>query len=382
MIEPKNIKYGYEKLLTKSMFLKGVQCSKLFWHYCNEKKLFEDESITSQAFDQGKMAGDYAKKLFANGIEIDWNNGFDNGLHNSAESLKLDKPLFEPGFIFNQLFCRNDILLPVSKNRKTEKSHKADKSGDYVFDIIEVKSSTNVNEIHIFDIAFQKYCCEGAGLKIRKCFVMHINNKYERSGELDLDALFIKKDVTKEVDEIQQATEKLIIELLDMLIQKNAPKIKTGEQCFAPYQCPLFSEVCNEYAGTDYSIFQLRKSKKKAQEFANQGILELADIPDSVKLNKTHKIQVMTARSGKPHIDGKAISKFLKQLEYPLYILDFETFSTAVPLFDKLKPYMQVTFQYSLHIVNKLDKIRRILNILLQATATRVLKYWIHYMSI
>ncbi len=31
--------------------------------------------------------------------------------------------------------------------------------------------------------------------------------------------------------------------------------------------------------------------------------------------------------------------------------MDFETFATAIPVFDKSKPYQQLVFQYSLHIL-------------------------------
>ncbi len=33
--------------------------------------------------------------------------------------------------------------------------------------------------------------------------------------------------------------------------------------------------------------------------------------------------------------------------------MDFETFSTAIPLFDGTRPYQQIPFQYSLHVVEK-----------------------------
>jgi hypothetical protein len=55
------------------------------------------------------------------------------------------------------------------------------------------------------------------------------------------------------------------------------------------------------------------------------------------------------ALTGQPHIDCKALASFLKRLKYPVGYLDFETFNTAIPLFDGLRPYQQVPFQFSLH---------------------------------
>ena len=43
------------------------------------------------------------------------------------------------------------------------------------------------------------------------------------------------------------------------------------------------------------------------------------------------------------------LREFLDTLRYPLYFLDFETFSESVPPYDGLRPFQQVPFQYSLH---------------------------------
>lgn len=55
----------------------------------------------------------------------------------------------------------------------------------------------------------------------------------------------------------------------------------------------------------------------------------------------------------RPYIEKDAIKQFLRELEYPLYYLDFETFNTAIPLFDGVRPYQQIPFQFSLHKVDE-----------------------------
>ncbi len=50
------------------------------------------------------------------------------------------------------------------------------------------------------------------------------------------------------------------------------------------------------------------------------------------------------------HIDKEAIKAFLDTLKYPIYHLDFETFQQAIPQWKGIKPFMQIPFQYSLHI--------------------------------
>jgi len=84
-----------------------------------------------------------------------------------------------------------------------------------------------------------------------------------------------------------------------------------------------------------------------------QGIYAIRDIPDDFSLNGKQKIQKDCEISGKPHINKAAIKQFLNTLQYPLYYLDFETFSTAIPFFEGTRPYQQIPFQFSLHVVEK-----------------------------
>jgi hypothetical protein len=51
-----------------------------------------------------------------------------------------------------------------------------------------------------------------------------------------------------------------------------------------------------------------------------------------------------------PYIDRESVREFLSSLKYPLYYLDFETISPAVPLFDGTRPYQKIPFQFSLHV--------------------------------
>ncbi|MDP4012910.1 MAG: DUF2779 domain-containing protein, partial [Candidatus Nanoarchaeia archaeon] len=84
-----------------------------------------------------------------------------------------------------------------------------------------------------------------------------------------------------------------------------------------------------------------------------EGVYSLKDIPEDFKLTEKQEIQRECAVKNKPFVHKEKLKHFLKTLKYPLSFLDFETFSTAVPKFDGLKPYSQVCFQYSLHLIDK-----------------------------
>ena len=104
-----------DAFLSKSKYLNGLQCQKLLWYYYNEKESIPQmDSETQQKFDFGHSVGEYAKKLYPNGIEIEWNMDYKEVIENSKKALKKRLPIFEAGFLYNNAYSRADILNPVN----------------------------------------------------------------------------------------------------------------------------------------------------------------------------------------------------------------------------------------------------------------------------
>ncbi len=99
------------------------------------------------------------------------------------------------------------------------------------------------------------------------------------------------------------------------------------------------------------NVFTLYYSGKKSFELYDRGIVSIKDIPGDYKLSDKQAIQKQSLVTGEIHTDKEAIKGFLVSLEYPLYYMDFETISPAVPLFDGTRPYQQIPFQFSVHVV-------------------------------
>lgn len=128
--------------LSKSKYLSGLKCHKLFWYYFNAKdEIPEIDAGTQAIFDQGHLVGEYAKKLFPGGIEVA------KGIveHHSVveetyailremgvvlsprESVSTEskdhealgtqnlKPLFEAAFLYKNAFARVDVLEPIER---------------------------------------------------------------------------------------------------------------------------------------------------------------------------------------------------------------------------------------------------------------------------
>jgi len=289
--------------------------------------------MTKFVFDEGKRVGLLAQKLFPDGIRLERIPAAEKHAEQSMAALKNRKPLFEAGFIYGHVYAIADILVPVE---------------DDEWDLYEVKSGTSIGEHHYHDVAFQRYTYEGAGLKIRKCFLVYVDNTFIKQGEIDPKNFFIKTDVTVITGDMMKDISAHVDEMVKVMAQRGAPATQIGPYCSKPHDCPL-QDICWEPVSAEGNVFTLYSGGKKCFDLWDKGIENVADIPDGYKLNEKQLIQVHSSRKNEPFIDRPAIKKFLKKLEYPLYFLDFETLASALPIYDRTSPYEAVPFQFSLY---------------------------------
>ncbi|NQV91641.1 DUF2779 domain-containing protein [Candidatus Woesearchaeota archaeon] len=316
-------------LLSKSKYLLGLQCPKQFWIKIHQPDQFPEISVNQQEiFDQGHEVGQFAKTMFPEGIDIP-EDDFIGNLKKSKEVLKLGKPCFEVALCADVLYSRADILIP---------------NGDG-WDIIEVKSGTSVKDINVEDVAFQKYVYEKCGLVIKNCYLMYVNNKFVKNGEVDVHEFFTKEDITERVDELIGTVPAKVEGMLKLMRTNIQPQTKIGLQCTTPYDCPL-TDLCWDFLpeGSVFELYNIRK--KKAFELLDQGIAKIGALPSSFKITDKQQIQF----KGEMHVEKEKIQGFLNGLQEPLHYMDFESFQTAIPLCDGGWPYQQVLFQYSVHV--------------------------------
>lgn len=327
--------------LSKSKYLQGLQCPKLLWmSYHAEDKFPPVDSQTQAIFDQGHEVTALARTLFPDGFEIEGYEDTEAILKKTQELLPQRKPLFEAAFHYKNTFARPDILTP-------------NKDGSW--DILEVKSSTSVKDVHCEDVAFQKYCYEGAGLKIGKVYLVHINNKYVKKGPINPEELLTRVDVTEQAQSLVTQIEERVNEMIDILNQKECPTISIGWQCSDPYDCPL-QVICWKHIPED-SVFIFNKIRQdKAFAFIKEGFLRALDVPPERLKSTSHQVVYKCHKENKVHADLPAISEFIGQLKFPIHFIDFETVGTAIPLYDGTRPFQQVPFQFSLHILSGPDR--------------------------
>ena len=276
-----------------------------------------------------------AQQLYPGGIKLETKNIGEN-LRETTASLKLRKPLFEAGFSGNRLYCRVDILNP---------------SGGEAWDIVEVKSTNDVKDEQLYDVAFQRHCCQLNGVKINQCHIMHLNREYVKHGDIDPRQLFVTEDVTDRLAEFSDGLETRIAEMLAVIDSDKCPETAIGRYCNSPYDC-LLQQECWKHL-PEHHVMTLYSGKKLGEDMIAQGIVDISNIPEDIKLNDKQQIQKDCVICGQPHIETNNIKSFLKGLKYPLYFMDFETFATGVPIYDGTSPYQNIPFQFSLHVITK-----------------------------
>jgi hypothetical protein len=327
--------------LSKSQYIKGLQCPKALWFYRFRKGLKPEIDAATQArFDTGNEIGLLAQRYFSNGVEVV------GDYRDITDAEKLTRHLIEEGHTilyeataispFDGTHARIDIF------RKLENSD--------AWDLIEVKSSTSVKDYHIDDMSLQYYAFSAAGYQINKCYMMVIDNTYTRNGEIDLASLFRLEDISDRALKKQGAVRVQIKNLLDTLDPDNEPKEEIGARCSSPFECEYKSHCWKKVP--EYSVFNVLSSENADCFVKTSKSYEIKDIPPNLIPGGIKRIDIEAHLSGNIREDRINITAFLKQLEYPLYFLDYETIAPAIPLYDGTRPYEQIPFQFSLHIQN------------------------------
>lgn len=321
--------------ISKSKFLSGRQCPKLLWTQYNNKAVIPPADAGQEfIFATGHVVGDRAKALYPDGIEIDCSGpgGRPDIPATVAETaLPLRKPLFEASFLADGRYVRVDILVPAA---------------DEAWDLIEVKSSTKVKDINLWDVAYQHDCLTRAGVKLDRLYLMHLDNTYVRQGAIDPEALFHAQDVTAEALSFAPQVPPLF-DQFSQVIAGGDPQTPIGPHCRDPYTCAMVP-LC--WAGLpENHVTEMYYGGKKAFSWMTSGWTTIDQVPAD-QLSPRQLVQQRAVKNGAAHFDAPAVRRWLDRLTHPLWHLDFETMNPAVPLFQGTRPYQRISFQFSLHV--------------------------------
>jgi hypothetical protein len=336
--------------LSKSKYTRFCQCEKSLWLQVNKPEEAVIDDATMARFEKGNAVGDLAMALLGPFIEVTTKRKdgtldlmamidktkecIGNGTENIAEA----------SFSHDGNYCAVDIL------------HKT--NGGYA--IYEVKSTTyspdkdrKKLEVYAPDIAYQKWVVEHCGINVTGTFLVVLNSDYVLEGELDIQQLFHIEDLSDLVANEYLKVPSQVARAKTVLAMTEEPETDLSVNCQNPYRCAFWQYCTRQKQIPSPSVFDLyRLSFSKKMDLYHQGIISFDDLKEK-ELKDKQQMQVMGTLQNSEHIDVAGIRQFLRTLSYPLYFLDFETMQPIIPEYQGTHPYQQITFQYSLHIIER-----------------------------
>ncbi|MBA4320405.1 MAG: hypothetical protein C0412_18560, partial [Flavobacterium sp.] len=399
------------------------------WHKPEEYKKFPVSEFEQSLGEMGNLVEEVARMLFPDGYLIK---------KRSKGAQELTKKLMgeHTPIIFQAVFSTADITTETPSDSDLPPNHSpnlANDSGKFLaasdvlkwnaeakaYDLYEIKMSsaegedddgefinkninidtntdTDINKNHSpkmangeqkkvdkkrelqfeYDLAFQTNVAKMCGVNFNKKYLIRLNKKYVRSGELDYKKLFEITDKTEMLNDTFLSVAKTEMESAYEYLSQTS---------LAVSHCPCYykgrSSHCTTFSISNpdvpaYSVHDLNRignSKKYLGELLAEGIINIEDVPEDDRLKpkqpktpkrllssgqeggeppKPKKLnQVRVYKTKKPIVDIASIKSELDSLKYPLYFLDYETYPTAIPPFSGYHPYQHIVFQYSLHIL-------------------------------
>jgi CRISPR/Cas system-associated exonuclease Cas4 (RecB family) len=321
--------------LSKTDFLKYQVCPSYLWlwKYKPEVVPADEEEYIKRRKEQGNEVEKYARQLFPNAVLVETKN---TQAKHDTEKLVADgvKTIFQATvFTDSGLFAMADVIT----------YNNADKT----WTLFEVKGTNSVKKEHIYDLAFQKSAFEEAGYEIGKTGVIFLNKEYRRKPTIVASEFLTQEDTTDKVDEILLTIKDQIKDALVSIADTAEPTSCSCRLRTRSNHCPTFKLLNPDIP--EYSVFNITNMRdKKLASLIDEEIFNISDVPDDMKLSVPQKNQVEATKTGNVKIDKDSIERILDDLVFPLYFLDYETVSTAVPLYEGCRPYQQIPFQYSL----------------------------------
>ena len=338
--------------LSKSKILAYRQCPKRLWLEIHKPDL-RDDSASETVFRIGHQVGEIARTIYdpeGHGVTIDIEAlGHGEALAQSAVLLSQGiTPIFEAGVTIEGALAYADVMLPDQQD------------GILAWKMIEVKSSGSVKDYHCDDIAVQTFIATSMGIRLSSISVAHIDSSFIYPGNGDYRGLLKENDLTEEAISRSGEVREWLAGAQAVAALSDEPEIEPGPHCGNPYTCG-FCEYCNrdqigpepEYPLTSLPNFNWRK-----QEMMEElGIDDLRLVPDKYLSDRQAHVKAHTV-AGTVFFDAEGAAADLAPYGFPAYFLDFETARFTVPVWEGTRPFQQIPFQFSLHILSEIGTLQ------------------------
>ncbi len=276
-----------ETKLSKTLYMEGLRCPRLLWYRINQPGLANSPDLVAQyLYQEGHKVEEHARRLYPGGILI--NKGYpapDTCLEKETQIAMQSRvpAVYEASFSKGSCNCRTDIM------------HKFNGGS---WNLTEVKMCSRLKPEHIDDVAFQLNCIKETDYHIDRAYLLHVNTKYIRRGEINPHQLFTTVDITAKAREQIEHVQNNIQSLVHFAQVKVPPPNVYGRHCEKPGKCPFYDSCIKDH--TEGSVYDLPYGRDIIPRLISMGITRLADIPSDFTLSKRQSALVASVRIGSP----------------------------------------------------------------------------------
>ena len=325
--------------LSKSKILANCQCPKRLWLQSHQPELAEEDKSSASRMAAGDAIGEVARALVPDGILID-EGDLSAALRQTQAVLALRprRPLFEATFEYSGVLIRADLLIP---------------EGQRSYQMVEVKSSTEVKDYYFSDAAVQAWVARNAGVNIGRVEVAHVNNRFIYPGRGRYEGLLTHVDVKREINALAPQITGWV-DAARMTVTGSKPKIPTGAQCTDPFPCPFHTHCRSSegHFGIPFPVSSLPRDRKLVRALEAEGFRDLRDVPPDRFSRPAHKRMLDAINTGRAFVSAE-LEGILNNCPYPHRFVDFESVNPALPIWPGTRPYAQIPFQWSCHVQSR-----------------------------
>ena len=219
--------------ISKSRFVAGVQCLKRLYLQVHQPDLAAEKEAADEAIiEQGREVGLLARQLFPGGVEVDVSRGLDEAIRTTRDLVaNRDVPaIFEGAFEHGGVLVKTDILQRRRRNQ---------------WRLVEVKSSSDLKDHHLWDIGIQSRVLSRSGLNLSSVNLMHVNRSYVfQGGSVDPKQFFRMRNLNRKIAKLEDKLTAQLLAELSTVSMPAAPEIAPGRHCTNPVTCEFYDR-CN-----------------------------------------------------------------------------------------------------------------------------------------
>ena len=324
-------------ILSKSTYIKGLQCEKALYMQKKHPYLRDKLSIEQRAkFQRGTDVGVLAHEVFPDGINMSPNSPsqFPKKVQETWDNLSNPevKVMYEAVFQYNDTLIMLDILV---------------RDGDKWL-AIEVKSSLRLSDTYYNDAALQYYVLHGCGVQLSDFRLMYLNGDYVKDGPIDVKQLFKMESVMDYVIEREPFVAQNVERLKAVVALPHSPVVNIGTQCHNPYPCD-FQGHCWKLIPKNSFLFTTAMDDEALFQSYFNGVNTNAKMLQQVEPDSEEAHQIDALETNSYYIDYKALYSLAPQPKpKSVAFLNLLLHRPAVPELDGTRPYEEMILAFAL----------------------------------